>query len=271
MKYVLKVTGGNELNSKKNKYNSYDDEVIDISEQDDWTRLQRNESDEGNDSPLSSILELSDETELTVTAVQKLKKPKWRYRIVFGQYSIDVHEDIMIKYRMLQGAVFCKGDLEDIVAADEQQQTYADALSYLARKSRTAYEIVMRLREKGWGETAIESSIERLSNEGFIDDTAYAQQWANQRVKSKAKGKLWVKQELRQKGISKPLIEDALNSISEEEEFESALQLAIKKWNQTSGERIDKQRKTGAFLMRRGYSGSLVSRVLREVDQENTT
>lgn len=268
---MLQVTGGKELNPKKNKYNSYDDDVIDISEQEDWMVLQRNEENEANTSPLSSILELSDDTELTVTAVQKLKKPKWRYRIVFGSYSIDVHEDIMIKYRMLQGAVFSKSDLEDIVSADELQQTYADALSYLARKPRTAYEISIRLREKGWGETAIVSSIERLSNEGFIDDTAYAQQWANQRVKSKAKGKLWVKQELRQKGISKPLIEEALNSISEDEEFESALQLATKKWNQTSGERIDKQRKTGSFLMRRGYSGSLVSRVLREVDQDNTT
>lgn len=259
------------MSPKRDKYTSYDDDVIDISEQNDWTILQKDEVNEEHASPLTSILELSDEHELIVTAVQKLKKPKWRYRIVFGKYSIDVHEDIMIKYRMLQGAVFCKSDLEDIVTADEQQQTYADALSYLARKPRTAYEIAMKLREKGWGEKSIASSIERLNIEGFIDDTAYAQQWANQRVKSKAKGKLWVKQELRQKGISKPLIEEALNSISEEEEFESALKLAKKKWNQTSGEWIDRHRKTGSFLMRRGYSGSLVSRVLKEVDQDNIT
>ena len=268
---MLEVTGGEKLNSKNKKFGNYNDDIIDISEQDNWTNLQRGEEKEEQASPLSSISDLSNDIELTVTSVQKLKKPKWRYRIIFGQYSIEVHEDIMIKYRMLQGAVFTKNDLEDIVTADEQQQTYADALAYLARKPRTAYEISMRLREKGWGEAAIVSSIERLSAEGFIDDTAYAQQWANQRVKSKAKGKLWVKQELRQKGISKPLIEEALNGISEEDEFESALQLAIKKWNQTSGEVMDKQRKTGSFLMRRGYSGSLVSRVLREVAQDNTT
>lgn len=252
------------VRSNNGKGNSYDPEIIDISEQSDWTKLEPTHRP-------TSFLEVNDEAELKVTAVQKLKSPKWRYRIIFGEYSLDVHEDIMIKYRMIQGAVFSKRDLEDIVVADEKQQTYADALAYLARKPRTAYEISARLREKGWGESAIASNIERLTKEGFIDDTAYAQQWAGQRVTRKGKGKLWVKEELRQKGISKPLIEEALNSVSEEDEYGSALQLAHKKWNQTSGERIDRQRKVGAFLMRRGYSGSLVSRVLRQVGTDETT
>lgn len=252
------------MKSSNNKGNSYDPDIVDIvdiSEMRDWTILEPSARS-------ASVLEMDDVKELQVTSVQKLKSPKWRYRIGFGDYSIDVHEDIMVKYRMLQGAVFTKGDLEDIIAADEKQQTYADALTYLTRKPRTAYEISVRLREKGWGESAIASSIDRLISEGFIDDTVYAQEWAGQRIKKRGKGKLWVRQELRQKGISKSLIEEAINTVSEEDEFESALQLGIKKWRQTSGERIDRQRKTGAYLMRRGYSGGLVSRVLREVEQD---
>ncbi|MNF08591.1 recombination regulator RecX [compost metagenome] len=44
--------------------------------------------------------------------------------------------------------------------------------------------------------------------------------------------------------------------------------MGAKKWRQTSGEILDRKRKTGAYLMRRGFSGSLVSRVLRTLVQE---
>ncbi|MNJ35748.1 recombination regulator RecX [compost metagenome] len=105
--------------------------------------------------------------------------------------------------------------------------------------------------------------------EKLVDDAAYAQEWARQRVGNRGKGKLWVRHELRQKGIAKPLIEDALGEVSEEEEYNSAFQLGLKKWNATKGEFMERKRKTGAFLMRRGYSGGLVSKVIRELaDQE---
>lgn len=89
----------------------------------------------------------------------------------------------MIKYRMIKGAVFTKAELEEIVSADERQQGYADAQTYLSRKPRTAYEISMRLKEKGWGEETINDVIGRLQAEGYLDDAAYAQEWAAQRVK----------------------------------------------------------------------------------------
>nr|WP_114499224.1 RecX family transcriptional regulator [Fontibacillus phaseoli] len=207
--------------------------------------------------------------ELTITSVLLLKRPKFRYVISFGPYSLEVHEDVMIKYRMIKGAIFTKSELEEIVLADERQQAYADALHYLGRKPRTAFEITMRLGEKGWSEEAAADVVLRLTAEGLVDDAAYAQEWAGQRVRGRGKGKLWVRHELRQKGVSKPLIEEALQTVSEDDEFESAMEFASKKWRSTSGEPADRKRKTGAFLMRRGFSGSLVSRVIRELGKED--
>ncbi|MNJ64956.1 Regulatory protein RecX [compost metagenome] len=129
----------------------------------------------------------------------------------------------------------------------------------------------MRLGEKGWNEDIINDVLNSLTEQGLVDDALYAQEWAGQRVKSRGKGKLWVRQELRQKGVSKPLIEEALIGVSEEDEYDSALQLGSKKWKSTSGEYIDKKRKVGAFLMRRGFSGALVSRVLRELSENDGT
>ncbi|WP_334072918.1 MULTISPECIES: regulatory protein RecX [Paenibacillus] len=248
--------------------------IVDISEEGFWEEDRGRHSIEPktggaqtSGSEAGGIDSFPEGTELTITSVLLLKRPKFRYRISFGPYALEVHEDVMIKYRMIKGAVFTKSELEEIVLADERQRAYADALQYLGRKPRTAYEMTIRLGEKGWNEETVAGVVGRLTEEGLLNDAAYAQEWAGQRVRNRGKGKMWVKHELRQKGISKPLIEDALGAVSEEDEYASAKELAVKKWRTSTGEAADKKRKTGAFLLRRGFSGSLVSRVVRELAQ----
>ncbi|MEK5475918.1 RecX family transcriptional regulator [Paenibacillus sp. FSL R5-0407] len=249
-------------------------EIVDISDESFWEMTRGtaggNSSNElAGEGGGDGIDAFPEDIELAITSVSLLKRPKFRYRISFGSYSLEVHEDVMIKYRMIKGAVFTKSELEEIVFADERQQAYADALHYLSRKPRTAYEITMRLGEKGWGEETAAEVVRRLTEDGLVNDAAYAQEWAGQRVRGRGKGKLWVRHELRQKGVPKPLIEEALQTVSEDDEFESAMELAAKKWRTSTGEPADRKRKTGSFLMRRGYSGSLVSRVIRELGRED--
>ena len=244
------------------------DEIVDISDESYWEPRPRSadrDQEGGKTEETAGLDAFPEDVELAITSVLMLKRPKHRYRISFGVYTLEVHEDVMIKYRMIKGAVFTKAELEEIVSADERQQGYADALKFLSLKPRTAYEISHRLGEKGWGEETIQDVLGRLQSEGYVDDAAYAQEWASQRVRLRGKGKLWVKHELRQKGVSKSLIEEALGEVSEDDEFESALQLGLKKWQATTGEPLDRKRKTGAFLQRRGFSGSIVSRVMREL------
>lgn len=73
-----------------------------------------------------------------------------------------VHEDVMIKYRMITGNSFMKADLEEIVVADERQRAYVEGLRYLERKPRTAMEMTRRLRQKEIGETIIAEVVQQL-------------------------------------------------------------------------------------------------------------
>jgi regulatory protein len=180
-----------------------------------------------------------------------------------------VHEDVMIKYRMITGNSFMKADLEEIVVADERQRAYVEGLRYLERKPRTAMEMTRRLRQKEIGETIIAEVVQRLQQERFLDDPLYAKQWAEQRITNQRKGKMWIRQELREKGIDKSLISEALENISPDQELESALQTGRKKWNLIRGEAVDKRRKTGAFLMRRGFSGDMVRQVINTLLEED--
>lgn len=179
-----------------------------------------------------------------------------------------VHEDVMIKYRLITGNSFTKADLEEIVVADERQRAYVEGLRYLERKPRTSMEMIRRLRQKEIGETIIAEVVQRLQQERFLDDPLYAKQWAEQRIMNQRKGKMWIRQELREKGIDKSLISEALENISTEQELESALQTGRKKWNLIRGDVNDKRRKTGAFLMRRGFPGDMVRQVIHTLLEE---
>lgn len=207
--------------------------------------------------------------DLMITSVEMLRKPKRRYRITFGPYVMSVHEDVMIKYRMMKGSIFRKEELEEIVVADEQQQAYVEALRFLERKPRTAQEIAERLNQKGMTADSIEKTIIRLQQERLVDDELYAKQWAEQRITRQKKGRMWVRQELRQKGIETELIAEALNEVSEEDELASAYIVGEKKWRQIKGDALERKRKTGAFLMRRGFTGEQVRKIINKLIAED--
>lgn len=207
---------------------------------------------------------------LEITRVEKMKGRDSRYTIYFGQYELSVLEDVMIKYRMTKGNTFHKNELEEIVVADEKQRAYVQGLRFLGRKARTRHEISKKLKEKEFTLPIIEEILTRLEQEGLIDDSLYAKEWTRQRISNHRKGKLWVGQELRQKGIAKEDITEALGEISVEEEWNSALMVGRKKWNQIKGDLTEKKRKTYPFLMRRGYSGEVTRKVMAQLVLESS-
>ncbi|MEW4369306.1 regulatory protein RecX [Paenibacillus kandeliae] len=209
-----------------------------------------------------------DNGELEIISVEPVRWPRFHYRLTFGELNLIVHEDVMIKYRMLKGYSFTKDALQEIMAANELQAAYASSVNYLSYRSRTRTEVARKLREKEYESHVIEATLERLEQEKLIDDGLFAQQWAKQRVRTQKKGKVWIRQELRQKGVDQEQIEQALGDIDEDEELNSAVLMAQKKWNSTSGQWLDKKRKTMAYLMRRGYSSDLIRRALAQVEQK---
>ncbi|MDO7905758.1 RecX family transcriptional regulator [Paenibacillus sp. JX-17] len=216
------------------------------------------------------IAHFPDHRELVVTRVERKQgRQRGRYLIHFGEYSLSVLEDVMIKYRMTSGTVFTKEELAEIVVADERQQAYVHSLYILGRKQRSRTELARRLTDKEIQPAIVEETLDRLEREKLIDDTVFARQWAQQRISSQRKGKLWVRQELRQKGISKDNIAEALGEVSDEEEWDSALQCGRKKWRQVRGEMLDQKRKTMAYLMRRGFTGELSRRVIQRLAAES--
>ena len=205
-------------------------------------------------------------TAAVITQVEQQKKNRSRYNLYLdGEYALSVHEDLLIQYRLLKGETVDKLQLEEILRADEKHRAYLDAIRFISVRARSEAEVRKKLVTRGYEPDLIAGVLRQLGEQGYLNDRDFAELWTKERITLQKKGRKWVEQELRQKGIEKKLVADAISKIDPDEEKEQALAIASKRWKQMSGDSADKKRKLYAFLARRGYPPHLTSDVVKEV------
>ena len=113
------------------------------------------------------------------------------------------------------------------LAAAQFADGYEAALTSLDFCARSAREIGNTLRRKGYVEPAVEAIVERLTENGLIDDARYAQRMAELQS-GKPVGIYAFKRKLRAKGISEDDAEEALSAFDDAQQQAAALEAARK-------------------------------------------
>ncbi len=199
-----------------------------------------------------------------ITKVEQQKRSRRRFNIYLnGDYRFSVHEDLMVKHRLLKGEFVEPEQLTAILLEEEKHGAYLSALKYLEARARSEKEVARRLKEKGYEPELIATTIEKLREQQYLNDGEFARLWAADRFDLQKKGRKWVEQELQQKGVDKNEIARAVDRLDPEEEFRNALEIGGKKWRQLSGEPRAKRTKLYGFLARRGFPNATVSRVVK--------
>ena len=138
------------------------------------------------------------------------------------------------------------------------------AVSLLASRARTEQEIVSALRQNAYPEQTIARVMARLYEEGYIDDAAFAEQWVSART-AKGMGVRRIRQELRLKGVSQHDIDEALDSVDEEETLDAAVRAAEKASRGRDLSDPTNRQKIIAALVRRGYDYSTAKTALQKL------
>jgi regulatory protein len=134
----------------------------------------------------------------------------------------------------------------------------------LSRHAWTQRELSARLRRRGAPADVAASVVADLTARGYLDDAAFARQWVLTRA-PRGYGAARLRAELRQRGVTAQLIDAALALLDGEAAIAEAR--AVARRRMPAFKRISPD-KAGTrlrdHLVRRGYSASVVSRVLRE-------
>ena len=197
-----------------------------------------------------------------------------------GRLRIGVNEDseVLVPVSLFRERPLSVGDAIDMEEYDQwlllRQYRHAldRAVAFLAGRARSRREMEERLLRSGYRPCTVEMVLFKLEKEGLLDDADFARQWVSARS-ARRMGRGHIAQELRRKGVSAQEAEEALESLSEEEQLEGAMLLVEKALSRASSG--EEPRKTAAritaMLARRGYGYDVareaISRVM-EITEE---
>ena len=155
------------------------------------------------------------------------------------------------------------------------------AAHFLGTRPRTRWELERRLRRAGAVDETIAATLNRLQVMGYVNDTAFARWWAEQRDRHAPRGRRMVEAELRQHGVPREVLEQLRGSEiaepaldgealpgSEPERARLALERHLKGRPLPSD--MKARQRVGAFLMRRGFDPETVRATLRAATAEST-
>jgi regulatory protein len=198
----------------------------------------------------------------------KEKGPTGKYVSIYvdGKFWKRVTKEFLISWGIKKEQEISTDELEQIGCFAENARAENHILRLLSFRGRSINEIKMRLGRAGFSEEAVESAVDKLKRQGYLNDRDFARIWIDERFNSKRYGRHKIKQELYQKGVEKEIIESELSRLSEADEKEHALQLARKKYNQdTTTDAAGLERRMYQFLIRRGFDSCLAKEVMGEV------
>jgi regulatory protein len=133
----------------------------------------------------------------------------------------------------------------------------------MAPRSRS--ELAQKLAQRDCPAEVAAAVLDRMTEVGLIDDEAYAQMLVHSQQAGRGLARQALARELRTKGIEDHLADEALASITDEDERDRARALVDKKLRAMHGLDIQVQtRRLAGMLARKGYSPSMTYAVIRE-------
>lgn len=199
---------------------------------------------------------------MKIEKFSKQKKGMYLLTLEDGN-KIKVHEDLILKYELLLTKKIDNLLLEELHNENQIYEIYEIALKYLNTRLRSRKELLEYLKKKGYEQKNIDSVLEMLLKQGYLNDKVYATSFIHDKILMSNYGPNKIKSELESVGISNDVINEAIICFTEELEKERIEKLVNKqiKQNHNKGAMILK-RKIQGYLINLGYSQSLINQNL---------
>ena len=149
---------------------------------------------------------------------------------------------------------------------DSPKAAYFRALRWLTARELSEAQVRSRLAEKGYTSNAITPAIERLTQDGSIDDRRAATAVARTEARVRRHGPHRVMGKLLAMQIDRDLAKEVVRELFGEEDEGALLERTLETRLRGNAERLNdprERRKILAYLIRQGFSASIASAAIR--------
>lgn len=202
---------------------------------------------------------------MKITEIKKIGKGD-RYYLYVDDECLGVMEaEVLARHSLKTGQEFDKNFFDELILENGDYACFNRALGLLAKLMKTEKQLRDYLKEKKYPKVCIDKAIEKLKEYGYINDEAYAENYINLSSASKSRRK--IKYELLSKGVKEEIIENALESFTDENEYDVCLKFAEKYLKNKQIDLKTKQ-KFYSHLAGKGFGFSDIARAWEEVTND---
>ena len=145
---------------------------------------------------------------------------------------LSLYEEVILKYDLLLKKAIDMESIFEIEKENQKWDVYYYALKQLNRKAFSAEDLKLYLLHKEYPLSFVEDMINKLVEQGYLNDLFYARSYIHQQMITSLKGPLKIKQELYNKKISSDIIESEIDVFSLEEQNDKINKIIQKKINE---------------------------------------
>ena len=154
---------------------------------------------------------------------------------------------------------------EDLAYEKGLQKAYR----LLAVRARSERELRTKLKEKKFDGRTVDRVVARLYELAYLDDEAFARQWARHLAVDKLSGNRRIEISLREKGVGGTTCERVLAEIRQDIPEREAVRQVIRK--KLKGGKLQRQdgrgkRSLAQYLLGRGFTPDLIYEMIREAE-----
>lgn len=204
-----------------------------------------------------------------ITALEVQQRNRERINVhLDGEFAFGLAAITVQQAGLYIGRELTPAEIEPLLDEDTFQKAFNRALLFLGYRPRSESEVRRRLAKAKVEPDVIARVVTRLRADGLIDDRDFARYWVENRESFNPRGTRLLAAELRQKGVEREVVEEALTEV--ENEGESALVAGRRKLRQLSGlEFRDFRQKMGNHLARRGFDYETARNAVNRLWQES--
>jgi regulatory protein len=151
---------------------------------------------------------------------------------------------------------------------DDFEKFYKASVRYLSFRARSEKELSDYLTKKQCDALTAKRILDSLKRDKFLNDEEFAKMWIRERTLIKPKAIRIIKMELKQKGISKELIDSLFeNSDDSPSDLNLAVQLTEKKLRtiHDQTDRYKVKEKLGRYLAGKGFDWDTIKAAIDQV------
>jgi len=205
----------------------------------------------------------------TITAIEA---PRGRHRQACIRLddgrSLHLSPALVAEAGLAVGQALPAARAEALLQAEGLRRGLERAYRLLRYRPRSQAEVEERLRRAGVQPTIIPQVVQRLHEQGMLDDAAFARFWRQDREQFRPRGRRGLLWELKRLGVAPEVAREAVADLDETDSAYRAARALARRLSPEDA--VAFRRRLGAGLHRRGFSGEVVRSVVERLWREAT-